>query len=314
MKLSILDAHALNPGDLNWDIFKPFADTYIYERTPENLVAERIGNSDAIFINKIGITEEILSKCPNLKYIGVLATGYNVVDVDAVKKAGITATNIPSYSTMAVAQHTFALIAHFTNHVAMHDRSVHEGGWIKSPDFCYWNAPLTELCGKKIGIFGYGNIGRQVEKIALAFGMKPLAVPHRITSETKNAVPLEKMLSESDFISLHAPLTDETRNLVNGRTISLMKDGAYIINTARGALVDERAVSEALWSGKLSGYAADVLEHEPMTASSPLLDAPNCVLTPHIAWAPLETRKRAMETALSNFKSWIDGRVQNSIY
>lgn len=314
MKLSVLDAHAVNPGDLSWDIFKPFADITVYERTPENLVTRRIGDSDAVFINKIAMTRKVLSECENLKYIGVLATGYNVVDIEAAKERKIVVTNIPAYSTMAVAQHTFALITYFSNHVALHNESVRKGGWIKNPNFCYWNKPLTELDGKKIGIFGYGNIGKQVEKIAVAFGMKPLVVPHRFSPEIKNFAPLEKMLSESDFISLHSPLTKETEKIINEKTIEKMKNGVFVINTARGGLVDEKDVRDALETGKIKGYAADVLSEEPMRKDSPLYKAPNCVLTPHIAWAPKETRERLMNIALENLKGWLDGNIKNSIY
>lgn len=314
MKLSILDAHAVNPGDLSWDIFKPFADITVYERTPENLVTKRIGESDAVFINKVAVTRKVLSECENLKYIGVLATGYNSVDVEAANERNIVVTNIPAYSTMAVAQHTFALIAHFSNHVALHNESVRKGGWIKNPDFCYWNEQLIELDGKKIGIFGYGNIGKQVGKIALAFGMKPLVVPHRFTPEIENFAPLEKMLSESDFISLHSPLTKETEKIINAKTIEKMKDGVFVINTARGGLVDEKDVRDALESGKIKGYAADVLSEEPMRKDSPLYKAPNCVLTPHIAWASKETRIRLMNIALENLKGWLNGNIKNSVY
>lgn len=314
MKLSILDAHAVNPGDLSWDIFKPFADITVYERTPENLVTKRIGESDAVFINKIAMTRKVLSECENLKYIGVLATGYNVVDIEAAKERKIVVTNIPAYSTMAVAQHTFSLITYFSNHVAFHNESVRKGGWIKNPNFCYWNKPLIELDEKKIGIFGYGNIGKQVEKIAVAFGMKPLVVPHRFSPEIKNSAPLEKMLSESDFISLHSPLTKETEKIINAKTIEKMKNGVFVINTARGGLVDEKDVRDALETGKIKGYAADVLSEEPMRKDSPLYKAPNCVLTPHIAWAPKETRERLMNIALENLKGWLCGNIKNSIY
>ncbi len=313
MKLSILDAHALNPGDLSWDGFKAFADVSIYERTSKDMVTERIEDSDAILINKIKIDKNVISKCAKLKYIGILATGYNQVDITAAKEAGITVTNIPAYSTMAVAQHVFALILHFSNHVALHANSVKSGEWISNPDFCYWKAPLTELYGKKLGIFGYGNIGKQVEKIADAFGMKPLVVPHKHDSSIKNIASLEKMLSESDFISLHAPLTKETEKFINRTAISKMKDGVFIVNTARGGLVDELHVAEALKSGKIKGYAADVLETEPMDKNCTLQKIENCVLTPHIAWASFETRKRLMNIAIENFKSWLDGKTQNSI-
>lgn len=314
MKITILDGSALNPGDLSWDVFKSFGDVTVYPQTASELVAERIADSDAIFLNKININKSILSKCPNLKYIGVLATGYNVINIDDVKNAGITVTNIPAYSTMAVAQHVFALITHFTNHVALHNQSVHNGDWIKCPNFCYWNKPLIELDGKTLGIYGYGNIGKQVEKIAQAFGMKTIVCLHHPNSSVKNAVTQEQLWQMSDIISLHAPLNDETKEIINKNTISMMKDGVYIINTARGGLINEHDVKENLENGKIAGYAADVILQEPMTADCKLLNQENAVITPHIAWAPLETRKRCLDIAVENFKNYLNGNVTNSIY
>ena len=303
----------MNPGDLNWDSFSKYADITVFERTPQELAVEHIGNSDAILLNKVKITSDILSKCTNLKYIGVLATGYNVIDVDAVKKVGICATFIPDYSTNAVAQHVFALITYFTNHVAVHNESVINGDWTKNPDFCYWKKPLIELCGKTLGILGYGKIGRQTAKIAEAFGMNVIVCPHKITPEVKNFVNFDSLLKKSNFISLHVPLTEETEEIIDSSAISKMKDGAYIINTARGGLINENDMRAALDSGKIGGYAADVLLHEPMNSDCPLLNAPNCVLTPHIAWAPPETRARLLKIAVENFASYLEGNVQNSI-
>ena len=303
----------MNPGDLSWDSFSKYADITVFERTPQELAVEHIGNSDAILLNKVKITSDILSKCTNLKYIGVLATGYNVIDVDAVKKAGICATFIPDYSTNAVAQHVFALITYFTNHVAVHNESVINGDWTKNPDFCYWKKPLIELCGKTLGILGYGKIGRQTAKIAEAFGMNVIVCPHKITPEIENFVNFDSLLKKSNFISLHVPLTEETEEIIDSSAISKMKDGAYIINTARGGLINENDMRAALDSGKIGGYAADVLLHEPMNSDCPLLNAPNCVLTPHIAWAPPETRARLLKIALENFASYLEGNVQNSI-
>lgn len=303
----------MNPRDLSWDSFSKYADITVFERTPQELAVEHIGNSDAILLNKVKITSDILSKCTNLKYIGVLATGYNVIDVDAVKKAGICATFIPDYSTNAVAQHVFALITYFTNHVAVHNESVINGDWTKNPDFCYWKKPLIELCGKTLGILGYGKIGRQTAKIAEAFGMNVIVCPHKITPEVKNFVNFDSLLKKSNFISLHVPLTEETEEIIDSSAISKMKDGAYIINTARGGLINENDMRAALDSGKIGGYAADVLLHEPMNSDCPLLNAPNCVLTPHIAWAPPETRARLLKIALENFANYLEGNVQNSI-
>lgn len=313
MKLTVLDGYAMNPGDLSWDSFSKYADITVFERTPQELAVEHIGNSDAILLNKVKITSDILSKCTNLKYIGVLATGYNVIDVDAVKKAGICATYIPDYSTNAVAQHVFALITYFTNHVAVHNESVINGDWTKNPDFCYWKKPLIELYGKTLGILGYGKIGRQTAKIAEAFGMNVIVCPHKITPEIENFVNFDSLLKKSNFISLHVPLTEETEEIINSSAISKMKNGAYIINTARGGLINEVDMRAALDSGKIGGYAADVLLHEPMNSGCPLLNAPNCVLTPHIAWAPPETRARLLKIAVENFANYLEGNVQNSI-
>lgn len=314
MKITVLDGNALNPGDLSWDCLKKYGSVTVYSQTASDQVVERIGDSDAVFLNKICINSSILEKCPNLKYIGVLATGYNVIDVDAVKKAGIVVTNIPSYSTMAVSQHVFSLLLNFTNQVALHNESVQNGDWKKSDSFCYWKTPLTELDGKNIGIFGYGNIGKQVEKIALAFNMKPLICLHHPNPEIKNSVSFEKMLNESDVITLHAPLTNETHEIINKNTISQMKDGVYLINTARGGLVNEQDVKEGLESGKIAGYGADVLVEEPMSENCPLFNVKNAVLTPHLAWAPLETRMRCLNIALNNFDSYLHGKIINSIY
>ncbi|MBQ5999633.1 MAG: D-2-hydroxyacid dehydrogenase [Treponema sp.] len=313
MKLTILDGNAVNPGDLSWDIFKKYADVIVYEQTAPESVIERIADSDAVLLNKISINQNILAHCKNLKYIGVMATGYNVIDVEAVKKAGITVCNIPAYSTMAVAQHTFALIQHFSNHVALHNESVHNGDWTKANMFCYWKKPLFELNGKTLGILGYGNIGKQVEKIANAFGMRVIVCPHH-PKGLPNEVTKEELFKQAEILTLHAPLNKETEKIVNKETLSLMRKGSYIINTARGALVDEAAIRESLESGQLAGYGADVLTEEPMKESCPLLNAPNCVLTPHLAWAPLETRQRCLTIGFENFEGWIKGKIQNSIY
>lgn len=313
MKLTILDGMALNPGDLSWKCFSEFAELSVYDTTPQEEVIARIGDSDAVLLNKIIINEEILSACKNLKYIGVMATGYNVIDVKAVKKAGVTVCNIPAYSTDAVSQHVFALLLNFSNLAVLHNESVQKGDWMKTPVFCYWKKPLFELAGKTLGILGYGNIGKKVEKIAEAFGMKVLVTPHRPNGNA-NCVSQEELFAKSDVISLHVPLTKETEKIIDSRNIALMKDGVYIINTARGGLIDEEAMRQALESGKVAGFAADVISEEPMKPGNPLLGAKNCVLTPHLAWAPLETRKRCLDIGLENFKGWLNGRIQNSIY
>lgn len=329
MRITVLDGHGLNPGDMSWDGIKAFADEFtVYDRSPQELVAERIGNSDIILLNKVHITKEIVERCPNLRYIGVLATGYNVVDLDACRQKGIIVTNIPSYSTKAVAQHVFAFILHFTNLVASHSSSVHDGKWISNPDFCYWLSPLTELNGKTLGIYGFGHIGQRVAEIALSFGMKVIVHAHSESSFKKalesmelspakkaclSSVSVEDLFSQADFLSLHAPLTHETENLVNDKTLSLMKKSAILINTARGGLVCEKNVRESLDNGSIAGYAADVLLEEPMSKNCPLYKAPNCLITPHLAWAPLETRLRLLGIAINNIKAFIDGKPVNVV-
>jgi len=316
MKLTILDGHALNPGDLSWDGIKSLVDDFIfYERTPPEKIIERIGNSDMILLNKINITREVLDNCPNLKYIGVLATGYNVIDTKACKEKGVIVSNIPAYSTDAVAQHVFAFILNFTNLIQSHSDSVKNGDWIKNPDFCYWNEPLTELAGKTIGIFGFGNIGQKVAKIAHAFGMNVIIHIHseKSFSGEEKTVSIEELFSQSDFITLHAPLTPETTEIINEKNLSLMKKNAIIINTARGGLVNEKDLRKALDSNKIKGYATDVLLNEPMIESTPLYNAPNCIITPHIAWAPKETRLRLMDIAIENIKNFIHNTPSNVV-
>ena len=256
IKLTILDGHAVNPGDLPWDFLKPYADVTVYERTPQELVVQRIGDSDAIFLNKIQITKEILSACPNLKYIGVLATGYNVIDLDAARQHGITVTNIPAYSTDSVAQHVFSFILYFTNQVAQHSETVMKGDWIKCPDFCYWNSSLSELAGKTLGIFGYGHIGSRVAQIGQAFGMKLICCTRTPKEGMPQQVDFETLLRCSDFLTLHAPLTAQTTNIINKDTLALMKPTAYLINTARGGFVVEQDLADCLNAGALPSRAS----------------------------------------------------------
>lgn len=316
MKLTVLDGHGLNPGDLSWDSIKSLVDDFsVYDRSPAELVAERIGDSDLILLNKVNITREIVSKCKNLKYIGVLATGFNVVDTAACREAGITVTNIPSYSTDAVAQHVFSFILNFTNQVQKHSESVQSGGWIKNPDFCYWLTSLSELAGKTIGIFGFGHIGQKVAKIAHAFDMNVQICVHNEKSFTggEKVVSFEELLKISDFVTLHAPLTGETQKIINKDTLKLMKKSAYLINTARGGFVDETDLRNALENEEIKGYAADVLLYEPMKADCPLFKAKNCILTPHLAWAPKETRERLMKIEVENIKSFLAGKPVNVV-
>ncbi len=313
IKLTILDGHAVNPGDLPWSFLDGLVEYKVYERTAPEQVIERIGNADAIFLNKIQITKEIFDACPNLKYIGVLATGYNVIDLESAKKHGVTVTNIPAYSTDSVAQHVFAFILYFTNQVAQHSASVMSGDWVKCRDFCFWNGSLSELSGKTLGIFGYGNIGKKVSEIAKAFGMKLICCTRTPKEGMPEAVSFDELLKRSDFVTLHAPLTEQTKNIINKQSLSLMKRTAYLINTARGGFVVEQDLADCLNNGGIAGYAADVLLHEPMAENCPLLNAKNCVITPHIAWAPRETRKRLQGIAEENLKSWLSGNPINVV-
>lgn len=325
MKITVLDGHGLNPGDVSWDGIKAFADEFtVYDRSPQELVANRISDSDFILLNKVRITREIIEKCQKLKYIGVLATGFNVVDLQACKEHEIVVTNIPSYSTNAVAQHVFSFILHFTNQVDSHSASVHDGKWILNPDFCYWLSPLTELSGKILGIYGFGNIGRKVAEIAHSFGMKVIVHAHSEASfnqakinlpfaDSLTYVSLEELFKLSDFITLHAPLTQETEGLINSKTLSLMKKSAVLINTARGGLICEKDVRLALDSKKIAGYAADVLVNEPMSKDCPLYKAPNCIITPHLAWAPKETRLRLLDIEIENIKAFLAGKPINVV-
>ncbi|MBC6713489.1 D-2-hydroxyacid dehydrogenase [Treponema sp. Marseille-Q3903] len=313
MKLTILDGHAVNPGDLPWDKFSDLVDITVYERTPQELVINRIGDSDAILLNKVNITEEVFATCQNLKYVGVLATGYNVVDIEAAKRHKVTVTNIPSYSTNSVAQHVFSFILNFTNQVELHNNSVHNGEWITCPDFCYWKSPLMELSEKTLGVFGYGMIGKKVTEIAKAFGMNVICCTRTAQDGMPKSVTFEQMMQLSDIVTLHAPLTEKTKNIINKASLKLMKKSAYLINTARGGFVVEQELADCLNSGQIAGYAADVVSQEPMNKDSPLLTAKNCVITPHIAWSPLESRKRLQNIAYDNLKNFINGTPTNSI-
>ncbi len=314
MDIVFLDSHAINPDGLSWDDFSALGSCTFYDRTPPDQVVGRIGNAQAVIINKTILTEEIFRACPSLSYVGILATGYNVVDVAAAAKHGVTVTNVPSYSTSAVAQHVFAFIGEFASSVAVHNDSVHAGDWCANPDFCYWKKPLIELDGKTLGIYGFGNIGRRVARIAAAYGMNVLCTTRSArTCGGVTFVPQETLFTESDFLSLHAPLTDQTAELIRAETLAQMKRGAYLINTARGGLVREADVREALESGRLAGYAADVVSEEPMKKDNPLLHAPNCIITPHIAWAPRETRQRLIRIAAENLAAFINGTPVNTV-
>lgn len=313
MNIVILDGHALNPGDLDWGCLNRFGAVRHYDRTATEADAiARIGDAEIVLLNKTPITESLLAACPSIKLICVLATGYNVVDCAAAAKRGIPVCNVPDYGTQAVAQFTFALLFELCHHVGLHNDSVHNGDWTRHPDFCYWKTQQMELAGKTIGIVGYGRIGRAVAKLAEAFGMHVLAY-NRTHYEGESYVTLDELLKNSDIVSLHCPLYPETKEIINADTISKMKNGAILINTARGPLLDEQAVGDALACGKLRGVAVDVAGKEPIPADSPLLAAPNCIITPHIAWAPLESRQRLLDCVVSNIENFLNGTTQNAV-
>ncbi len=316
MKIVILDGHAVNPGDLRWDSLNQFGEVTVYECTPDELAAQRIGDAEIVLINKTPITETLLSVCPNIRLICVLATGYNVVDCAAARARNIPVCNVPAYGTTAVAQFTFALLLELCNGVGLHSQSVRNGDWCRSPDFCYWLTPQMELAGKTVGIIGFGRIGREVGKIARAFGMKVLACNRSRCPEGETIgtyVELETLLARSDIVSLHCPLTRETERLINADTLSKMKDGALLLNTARGQLLDESAVANALRSGKLRGAAVDVVTREPMAQDDPLLTAPNCIITPHMAWAPVESRQRIIDCTVRSIRGFLEGYCVNIV-
>lgn len=317
MKIIVLDGYAMNPGDLSWNWLEKYGSFTVFDRTEAHQAIERIGNAEAILINKVPITKAVMESCPGLRYIGVNATGYNVVDTSSAHERGITVTNVPGYSTSAVAQQVFAFILAFSNRVKEHSDSVYEGDWVRCPDFTYWKTPLCELEGKVLGIFGFGAIGKKTARIAQSFGMKVISHTRRRESveeaEDVTWCSKDELFSQSDFISLHCPLTEETRNLINKETLALMKKTAFLINTARGGLIDEEALQNSLQKSELAGFAADVISEEPMKEKNPLLRCPNTLITPHIAWASFETRSRLMNAVEKNLASFLSGKPQNMV-
>lgn len=316
MKIVILDGYTENPGDLSWEGMEQLGELVVYDRTAAAEIVTRIGDAEAVITNKTPISEETMNQCPNIKYIGVLATGYNVIDVEAAKKRGIIISNIPTYGTAAVAQMTMAMLLEICHHVGAHSDAVKAGEWTNNQDWCFWNYPLTELAGKTFGVIGFGRIGQASARLARAFGMRILAYdeyPNSSGEEIGEYVPLEKLLEESDVISLHCPLFPSTQGIINRDTIGKMKDGAVLINTSRGPLVVEDDLAKALNTGKLSYAALDVVSAEPIKGDNPLLKCSNCILTPHIAWAPKESRQRLMDIAVENLKQFIDGKPQNVV-
>lgn len=308
MKIVVLDGHTLNPGDLSWDFLSKYGQVSVYDRTlGETQTIERIGDAEIILLNKTIITESIISACTSLKLICMLSTGYNVVDCHAAARRNIPVCNVPGYGTYAVAQHTIALLLEVCNQVGIHNESVHAGDWTACPDYCYRKKDQIELCGKTLGIIGYGAIGQAVGKIAEALGMRVIAYSRSYHESTTN-VSLDQLLQRSDVITLHCPLFPETRHIINAESIAKMKTGAILVNTSRGPLVEEKALADALYNGKLYAAAVDVAETEPIPADSPLLCAPNCIITPHIAWYPISARKRILEATEQHIRSYLSGQ------
>ena len=314
MQIVILDGYTLNPGDLSWDCLREFGTVSVYDRTPPELTAQRLIGADVAFTNKTVVGEAELERARSLKMIGVLATGYDVVDTAAAAKRGIVVCNVPSYSTYAVAQHTFALLLEICSQVAHHDREVHRGRWTHCADYCFWDMPLIELSGKTFGVLGCGKIGNAAARIAQSLGMRAIGSSRGVHPDfCGEQVPLDELFRQSDVLSLHCPATPETNGVVNRRTLAMMKDGAILLNTARGSLVVEQDVAQALESGKLYACAVDVVDQEPILRSNPLLNAKNCILTPHIAWAPFETRKRLLQVTTENLRAFLNGAPVNRV-
>lgn len=315
IRLVVLDSETVTRGDVSLDGITALADSSVFGYTPNEKVAEAIGDADAVICNKCLITQEVFDKCPNLKYVGLFATGYNNVDLAAASRRGAVVCNVPAYSTNAVAQHTFALILDYYNKVAEYKKTVADGDWVNYKLFSYFYIPTTEIAGLTLGIIGYGDIGRKTAEIARAFGMNVVTYtrsPQKVTDGTR-VCTLEELLSISDAVSLHCPLTPENGKMINTETLALMKPNTLLVNTARGGLIDEQALAEALNDGRLGGARLDTLTYEPMREDCPLRGAKNCAITPHIAWAPIETRVRLLEKVAENLKAWINGKPINVV-
>lgn len=316
MKIVILDGYTENPGDLSWEGFENLGELTVYDRTPKALAAERIGDAEAVILNKTPMTRAIMEACTNLKYIGVLATGYNVVDTVCAKERGIVVSNIPTYGTDAVCQFAIALLLEVCHHVAHHDNAVHEGRWESCPDWCFWDYPLIELSGKTMGIIGFGRIGQGTGRIAKALGMKVIAYdryPNAAGEEIAQYTELDNLLAESDVIALHCPLFPETEGIINKVNILKMKDGVIILNNSRGPLIVEQDLADALNTGKVYAAGLDVVSTEPIRNDNPLLKAKNCIITPHISWAPKESRQRLMNIAVDNLRAFQAGKPENMV-
>lgn len=314
MQIVVLDGHAVNPGDLSWDCLREFGTLSVYDRTPPEFAAQRLIGADVAFVCKTVIDEAALARARNLRMIGLLCTGTDAVDLAAAARRGIVVCNVPSYSTDAVVQHTFALLLEVCSLVSLHNREVHRGRWTHSPDFCFWDAPLIELSGKTFGVLGCGEIGCRAAGAAMAFGMRAIGFSRgEHPAFPGERVPFGTLLAESDVLSLHCPATEQTRGVINAASLARMKEGAILLNTARGALCVSQDVADALESGRLRAYAADVAAREPILRSDPLLDARNCILTPHIAWAPRETRQRLLRLAAENLRAFLNGTPVNRV-
>ncbi len=315
MNIVYLDGYTLNPGDLSWTPLEKLGNLTVYDRTAPEEIVERAAQADAILTNKVVLDAQILTQLPHLRYVGVTATGYNIIDVKAARAQGISVTNVRGYSTPAVAQHTFSLLLALTNHTELHSQSVRSGDWTTAVDWCYWQTPLVEISGKTLGLIGLGDIGTQVARIALAFGMRVVA--HRKSSasagEGTKLVELDQLFQESDVVSLHCPLTDETSGIINAASLAHMKPTAYLINTGRGGLIKEQDLADALNAGRLAGAAVDVLSTEPPQADNPLLTAQNCLVTPHIAWALHESRERLLQLTAENIAAFQKGTPINVV-
>jgi len=316
MKIVILDGYTENPGDLSWGGFEALGALTVYDRTPTDQIVPRIADAEAVITNKTPISAGTLAACPSIRYIGVLATGYNVVDIAAAKWRGIPVTNIPAYGTDAVSQFAIALLLEICHHAGHHDEAVHQGRWAGNPDFCFWDYPLIELAGKTIGIIGLGRIGQSTARIAKALGMNVLAFDQFQTDAGRahaSYVTLDELLGASDVIALHCPLFPETENIICKKTIAKMKDGVIILNNSRGPLVNERDLADALNSGKVYAAGLDVVSTEPIKPDNPLLQAKNCFITPHISWAPRESRQRLMDIAAANLQAFTYGKPVNVV-
>ena len=318
MKIVILDGYTENPGDLSWDALRAFGDLTVYERTPyeDAEIARRIGDAEVVFTNKCPIRRAVIDACPDLRYISVLATGYNIVDVAYAAERGIPVSNVPTYGTAAVGQFAIALLLEICHHVAYHSEAVHAGRWASNPDWCFWDYPLIELAGKTMGILGFGRIGQTTGRIAKALGMTVLASGSRETEAGRaiaEYVDRETLFARSDVIVLHCPLFPETEGMINRESIAKMKDGVILINNSRGPLIVEQDLAEALHSGKVMAAGLDVVSTEPIRSDNPLLTAPNCFITPHISWAPKEARQRILDCSVQNLRGYLAGRPVNVV-